>query len=292
MDNWEEVKTAYTVGLLGTVTAASEALGVHRATVIRHIDALESRLDEKLFIRHTNGYTPTSAGEELIRIVKVTDDQFRGLSARIKGQSSSLSGDLIVTTLDALTPFLLPAIRKFSEQHDDVRTVLVTTEQVLRLEYGEAHIALRPGMKPISDDNEVRHFGVLQFGLYATESYLDTHGTPKSLEDVKNEHRIIRLIRVPMTSFEHWISHNIPEQNIVLECTSPFGIYRAILNHIGIGFLPNVTQKDHPELIEIVPADMDWRIPLWVVMHKDMSRTEKVIRFLEVLEDSNPLRNI
>ena len=26
MDNWEEVKTAYTVGVLGTVTAASEAL--------------------------------------------------------------------------------------------------------------------------------------------------------------------------------------------------------------------------------------------------------------------------
>lgn len=34
MDNWEELKAIYTVGMLGTVTAASKALELHRATVI------------------------------------------------------------------------------------------------------------------------------------------------------------------------------------------------------------------------------------------------------------------
>ena len=37
MDNWDEVKTAYHVARLGTVSAAAEVLGVHHATVIRHI---------------------------------------------------------------------------------------------------------------------------------------------------------------------------------------------------------------------------------------------------------------
>jgi DNA-binding transcriptional LysR family regulator len=44
MDSWDEIKTAYHVARLGTVSGAAEALGVHHATVIRHIDALETRL--------------------------------------------------------------------------------------------------------------------------------------------------------------------------------------------------------------------------------------------------------
>ena len=47
---------------MGTVSGAAQALGVHHATVIRHIDALEGRLGVKLFQRHARGYTPTEAG--------------------------------------------------------------------------------------------------------------------------------------------------------------------------------------------------------------------------------------
>ncbi|MEM7520358.1 MAG: LysR family transcriptional regulator, partial [Pseudomonadota bacterium] len=47
MDSWDEIKTAYQVARNGTVSGAAEALGVHHATVIRHIDALEGRLGVK-----------------------------------------------------------------------------------------------------------------------------------------------------------------------------------------------------------------------------------------------------
>ena len=56
MENWDEVRTAYHVAHEGTVSGAAAALGVHHATVIRHIDALEARLGTKLFQRHARGY--------------------------------------------------------------------------------------------------------------------------------------------------------------------------------------------------------------------------------------------
>ena len=37
MDNWDEVKTALHLARIGTVSGAAEVLGVHHATVIRHI---------------------------------------------------------------------------------------------------------------------------------------------------------------------------------------------------------------------------------------------------------------
>ena len=41
MDKWAELRTAYQVAKLGTVSAAATALGFHRATVNRHIDVPE-----------------------------------------------------------------------------------------------------------------------------------------------------------------------------------------------------------------------------------------------------------
>ena len=84
MDNWDEIRTAYNVARIGTVSGAAEVLGVHHATVIRHIDALEGRLGVKLFQRHARGYTPTEAGQDLLRVAQATDDQFAQLAGRIK----------------------------------------------------------------------------------------------------------------------------------------------------------------------------------------------------------------
>ncbi|MHA1549670.1 MAG: helix-turn-helix domain-containing protein, partial [Alphaproteobacteria bacterium] len=59
MDNWDEIRTAWMVARHGSLSAAASALGVHHATVLRHVNALEARLGVRLFQRHSRGYTPT-----------------------------------------------------------------------------------------------------------------------------------------------------------------------------------------------------------------------------------------
>ena len=76
IETWDEIRTAYQVARLGTVSGAAEALGVHHATVIRHIDALEGRLGVKLFQRHARGYTATEAGRDLLQVASATAEQF------------------------------------------------------------------------------------------------------------------------------------------------------------------------------------------------------------------------
>ena len=103
MDNWDEVRTAYQVARIGTVSGAAEVLGVHHATVIRHIDSIESRLGIKLFQRHARGYTPTEAGSDLLRVAQATDDQFNQLVGRLKGQGDAVAGELVVTALNGFS---------------------------------------------------------------------------------------------------------------------------------------------------------------------------------------------
>ncbi|MEM7361025.1 MAG: LysR family transcriptional regulator [Pseudomonadota bacterium] len=290
MDNWEELKSAYSVGIHGTVTAAADVLGVHRATVIRHVNALEARIGQKLFIRHTNGYKPTDAGEELIKIVKVSDEQFKGLSARLANKKESIRGELIITSVDAFAPLLLPAVDAFHSAYPETRSVFISTARVLRLQYGEAHIALRPGKNLSDEDTHAIFFGDVQFGLYATNEYLRRHGKPESVDDLK-QHRFISRYDTYLSSFERWIQQNIPTENVVLQGTSPFVFYQSILNHIGMGFLASFVKPNHPNLVEIMPPREDWNLSLWIIVHKDLYKTEKVAAFLSVLEKTNPLKS-
>ena len=158
MDNWDEIRTAFQVARLGTVSGAADVLGVHHATVIRHIDALEGRLGVKLFQRHARGYTPTEAGTDLLRVAQTTDEQFAQLAGRIKGRGNDVSGELVITSLVSLSALLAPVVQRFQAAYPDVIIRFLTGDRLFRLEYGEAHVAIRAGAAPDQPDNVVQPF--------------------------------------------------------------------------------------------------------------------------------------
>lgn len=128
---------------------------MHHATVIRHIDALEDRLGVKLFQRHARGYTPTEAGDDLLRVAQATDDQFAQLAGRIKGQGEAVSGELVVTSLGVLSHLLVPVLAAFQRAYPEIIVRYLTGDRLFRLEYGEAHVAIRAGSVPDQPDNVV-----------------------------------------------------------------------------------------------------------------------------------------
>jgi DNA-binding transcriptional LysR family regulator len=92
MDKWTELRTAYWVAKLGTVSAAAQALGSHRATVNRHIDVLEAEIDAKIFIRHARGYTLTEIGRDVLRVAQKTEELIDDLAGRVQGGKTSHRG--------------------------------------------------------------------------------------------------------------------------------------------------------------------------------------------------------
>ena len=88
MDKWAELRTAYQVAKLGTVSAAATALGFHRATVNRHIDVLEEEMGARIFIRHARGYTLTELGEDVLRVAQKTEELIEDLSGSSRGWKS------------------------------------------------------------------------------------------------------------------------------------------------------------------------------------------------------------
>lgn len=285
MDNWDEIRTAFNVARVGTVSGAAEVLGVHHATVIRHIDALEDRLGVKLFQRHARGYTPTEAGDDLLRVAQATDDQFSQLVGRIKGQGDAVSGELVVTSLGGLSHLLVPVLAAFQREYPDLIVRFLTGDRLFRLEYGEAHVAIRAGSVPDQPDNVVQPFFAQKFALYASDKYISHHGMPGDVSDYA-KHRFVGTddpkSRAP---FARWMRENVPDENVVFRSGDVHALRRAVQEGVGIGFMSQMHAAELGNLPEVHAPIDEWQSSLWLVTHMDLHRTTKVQTFLSFLKE-------
>lgn len=285
ISTWDEIRTAFHVARMGTVSGAAEQLGVHHATVIRHIDSLEDRLGVKLFQRHARGYSSTEAGQDLLQVAQATDDQFAQLVNRIRGRGDEVSGELVVTSLNTASPRMTATLARFQRKFPDLTIRYLTGEELLRLEYGEAHVAIRAGSKPDNPDNVVQPFVPQDVALYASRAYADLHGLPASKDDIGG-HLFVNYhdpgTRAP---FFRWVIENVPPEQIVFRANDARVVRDAVLAGVGLGFSTVWEAERFPELIRVFPASEDWSIPTWLVTHVDLHRTTKVQTFLSFLKE-------
>ena len=289
MEHWDEVRTAYQVAQQGTVSGAAEVLGVHHATVIRHIDALEARLGVKLFQRHARGYTPTESGEDLARVAQTTEDQLQQLVGRIRGRGSDVSGELMITSIVELSDFLVPVLAEFKAKYPDVVMRYLTDARVFRLEYGEAHVAIRAGTAPDEPDNVVQPLTKLRVGLYASKSYVEKNGLPQSESELRDHVFVGSDNPEGRAPFQKWLNARVPYDRVVFRTTDTYSMTSAIRSGAGIGFMPVPQGESDSDLIEVMPSKEEWSAPLWLVTRVDLHRTAKVQALLAHLKAAVPV---
>lgn len=286
MDNWDEVRTAYQVARMGTVSGAADVLGVHHATVIRHIDALEANLGAKLFQRHARGYTATEAGEDLLQVAKITDDQLTQLAGRIKGRGQGVNGDLVVTSLVSAAPVLAPVLTRFQVANPGLRVRYLTGDRLFRLEYGEAHVAIRAGEAPDQPDNVVQPFLEQRVRLVASPDYIARRGMPTGEGDLARHEFVGHDDLQSRAPFNKWLRGAVDDDQVVFRTSDNRAMLDAIVAGAGIGFVMDWSAARHPELVEVIPSRDDWSAALWLVTHVDLHRTAKVQAVLKHLKEA------
>ncbi|MDO8884871.1 MAG: LysR family transcriptional regulator [Pseudotabrizicola sp.] len=284
---WDEIRTAFQVARLGTVSGAAEVLGVHHATVIRHIDALEKTLGTRLFQRHARGYTPTEAGRDLLTVAQTTEEQFAQLSSRIKGQGEVVAGELTITSIAGLADLLVPVLADFQELYPLVQVRFLTDMRVFRLDYGEAHVAIRAGAAPEEPDNVAQPLAHIRTGLYAAKSYIARHGQPRDETDFAGHRFVCVDSESTRAPFYRWLRNTVPASAISFRGTEPAALEEAVHRGTGIGFVSVYKANCSNDLVEILPPRAEWDAPLWIVTHVDLHRTRKVQAFLAHLKEAS-----
>ena len=275
INDWNQVRTAYHVARLGTVSAAAKFLGLHHATVIRQVTNLEEELGHKLFHRHARGYTPTAAGENLSRIASVNEEQMQGLVGLIHEHGCEITGELVVTTVPRFDVLVTSWLAVLQKENSSLRITMISEDRTLKLEYGEAHLAVRAGLKPTDPDNIVTHLLPVQFGLYAHKSYVKEMGTIQSSDDL-SKHKYVLETNTPITHIQKWLDESIPLQNISFKSFNHTTLEKAVIDGMGIGLFATFLALENKDLELVMPLADEWRTDLWVVIHIDLHRIAKV----------------
>jgi DNA-binding transcriptional LysR family regulator len=276
--SWDDLRIVKAVGESASLVAAAAALGLNHSTVSRRLRVVEQILGAVLFDRRRSGYAPTGAGAEVIEVAARIERDILGVARRVAADATSHTGNLRITTSDALLlDFLTPVIADFRNGNPGVRIEMLVGNKPLNLARGESDIAFRTTVAP-PENLFGRKLATVAWAIYGRKADY-RRGAPATDE----------LFTRPWVSYGEGLSglkafafvdERVARDNIVYRSDSVAGTASAISAGIGIGFLPCM----HGELVDnlmrigtIVPEVYD---ELWVLTHPDIRKSGRVAAFM------------
>jgi DNA-binding transcriptional LysR family regulator len=174
----------------------------------------------------------------------------------------------------------------FQQKYPDVRVRFLTDIRVFRLDYGEAHVALRAGNGPVEPDNVVQPLARMKTGLYAARSYVERYGKPASEDDFAGHRFVCTDDEITRAPFHRWLRATVHPDQIAYAVTEPAALEQGVRDGAGIGFMMTMRAEGDPNLVEVLPPRAEWESALRIVTHVDLHRTLKVQAFLTHLKDA------
>jgi LysR family transcriptional regulator, transcriptional activator for dmlA len=174
----------------GSLSAAARALDITPPAATMRLAAIEERLGIRLVNRNTRRISLTSEGEIYLQHATRLLEELREMDEIIAGSRQTPRGLLRVNApLGFGRTVIAPMVSAFTTRYPDVEIQLDVTDRPIDLIDQGFDLAIRFGELPDSRLNTHRVMSNRRF-LCASPLYLESHGTPKALEDLAS-HRCI-----------------------------------------------------------------------------------------------------
>jgi len=294
MLDWNDLRHFLAVARHGSTIAAAKALGVNQSTVYRRLSELERQLGRRLVERHPSGYRLTAVGEELRPLAERVESAVQDLERLAASSDADLVGTVRVTCPETVGYRMMktPLLDAFRVRYPGLRIELIMVDRVVDLAKGEADVAFRTA--PPQDNALVsRKLADVQWGLFASRSYLDNHDQPKRAEDI-NQHRVIGFGGlIAQHPAAHWLRSVAPNAQVAAICTTTPALVLAVKSGAGLAPLPVVAVQHEQDLVPLLGSVPVLTLNFYLVFHRDMRRTPRVRAFCDfVTEEIKAFRTL
>lgn len=259
MDRFEAMKIFIRVADLKSFTKTSETVGLPKASISNYIQYLEKLVNAKLLNRTTRHVSLTPEGmifyekcKNILSDIDETESMF-SIESNIKGK---IRIDMSVGMASRL---VIPLLPKFLEMYPDIEVELSSVDRKIDLIREDVDCVIRAGYSSDIGLVETNLGEMIQINCVSPR-YIEKHGIPKNLDDLKN-HKLIYYSSVlgsKNIGFEYFDGNKIIELKmkggITVNNTNSYLI--SCISGLGIAQLPSVSCKNYIEkgdLIEILP---------------------------------------
>jgi len=285
--DWDKLRIFHAVAEKGSLTHAGEVLRLSQSAVSRQIRALEETLSVTLFHRHARGLILTEPGELLFDATQQMVKRLDATAARIRDSEDEVFGELRVTTTTGFgTLWLAPRLARLYQKFPALKIDLMLEERVLDLPMREADVAIRM-KEPTQADLIRKRLMNIRMRLYATAEYLAAHGTPQTMDDFA-QHRLIcqhagtAQVAAGANLVADLMSHDIPS---TLTVNNYFGVLQGVLNHLGVGVLPDYITEDFPHLVRVLITTESTEVPVFLAYPEELRHSKRVAAFRDFVTD-------
>ncbi|KRD64412.1 LysR family transcriptional regulator [Ensifer sp. ENS10] len=283
--NWDDVRMFLAVARTGQILAASKRLGVNHATLSRRVTALEETLKTRLLVRRPNGCELTAEGEIFLTAAERMETEMLAAQSQIGRIDTAIAGTVRIGAPDGFgVSFLAPRLGRLTARYPELKLQLVPVPRSFSLSQREADIAItieRPEQGRLVSSKLTDY----TLGLYASSDYLEKHGTPQTIDDLREHRRIGYVEDLIFTPSLNFSAEIMRSWDASFEISSATGQTEAVRSSAGIGILHNYIARHTPELKRILP-ETTIRRAYWTTYHesaRDLVRVRTVVAFLQEL---------
>lgn len=271
---WQDVRFLEVIERTGSVGAASRELGLSSSTLYRRIAALEEAAGALCLQRGaTSGSVAlTEVGLALAQVARRTHKGISDVLGQVRARETEVAGEVSLTTVDALLPFLIEPIRDLTTQYP-LRLVLTLANSGPSVRDREVDIAIGIMPRPPSGCWGVR-LGKIPYAVFGTADALSREPSPKW---------VTRTVDEQHSPESKWEREHAGE----IAASAPFNsLVSLVASGVGIGLIPKVIASLHPQLVEIGSyrkAVSDLERTAWLLTHPDLRGTPRVRVVLDAL---------
>jgi len=266
----------------GSLSAAARALASSQPTLGRQVSALEDELGLALFERVGARLELTPAGLELIEHARAMYDAAAQASLTASGQSQSLEGSVCISVGEIFAGHALPPIiEKLRMQEPGIEIEIVASNSASDLRRREADIAFRsqnptqPGLNPTQADLIAKRVGDLASGFYASPSYLEKSGRPRTKDD---------LCRADFIDFDdtgvyrkhlNELGFDLTPRNFPVRAESHLVQWELAKRGVGIVTTLELIGEADPMMERVLP-DFNMVRSMWLVTHRELKTSRRI----------------
>ena len=271
--SWELYRTFLAVMREGSLSGAARLLGITQPTAGRHLDALEAAMDMALFMRTQHGLSPTREALALRPFAEAMESAGAALLRTAASQQGGVRGTVRITASEVIAVEVLPPmLAALRAQYPEMYIELVASDRMEDLLQRGADIAVRM-MRPTQASLVARRVGDVVLGCFAHRDYLARRGTPGTLEELAQ----FDLIGTDQeTAFTRQVLTELPflqRDLAALRSDNSLVMLAALRAGFGVGICQVGLARRDPNLVQLFPQQVSYRLDTWIAMHEDLRQT-------------------